>query len=183
MDTEARLADLDRRLGGLEDKEAISDLLVRYGEHVDNKDENKLRELFTDDARFYSANGLMDGRGIDAVMAHLGGRWDIIKTSYHITHGNIVDLDAANPDEATGVLFSHAEIVRDGVPMISALRYDDRYRRVDGRWRFSERKLSFFYYVEASGYIADLMTDTPVRVDATARPADLPLQNRAGTTP
>jgi ketosteroid isomerase-like protein len=180
MDNEARLAELEHRVKGLEDKQAIAELLVRYGQVVDDQDADGLRELFTDDARFHSANGLMDGRGIEGVMQHLAGRWDMIKTSYHITHGHIVNLDPDDSDEATGVLFSHAEIVRDATPMISALRYDDRYRRVEGKWRFAERKLSFYYYVEADGYVADLMTDTPVRVDATARPADVPRRESVG---
>ena len=174
MDNDARIAELEHRLQGLEDKNAITDLAVRYGEYVDDHNAAGLRELFTDDARFHSANGLMDGNGIEGIMQHLAGRWDIIQTSFHITHGHVIEVDSGDRDQATGVLFSHAEVVREGTPMISALRYDDRYRRIDGTWRFSERKLSFFYYVEASGYIADLMTDTPVRVDATPRRADVP---------
>ena len=181
MDTESRLARLEHQVTGLEDKQSIADLLVRYGEVVDDQDPDGLRKLFTDDARFYSANGVMDGRGIDGVMQHLAGRWDIIKTSYHITHGHIIDLDPIDPDAASGVLFSHAEIVREGTPMLSALRYDDHYRRVDGDWRFAERKLSFFYYVEAHNYVTDLMTDTPVRADATPRPADLPRRDVSGS--
>jgi len=182
MDTESRIAELERRVRELEDKEAISELLVRYGQVVDDQDAVALRELFTDDARFHSANGLMDGRGIDGVMQHLAGRWDMIKTSYHFTHGHIIDLDSADSDMATGVLFSHAEIVRDGVPMISALRYDDRYRREAGIWRFAERKLSFYYYVEAADYVGDLRSDAPVRVGATAVPADLPRHDPTGQT-
>jgi len=181
MDTEARLARLEHQVKGLEDKQSIADLLVRYGQVVDDQDPNGLRELFTEDARFHSANGLMDGRGIDGVMEHLAGRWDMIKTSYHFTHGHIIDLDPDHPDEASGLLFSHAEIVRDGTPMISALRYDDQYRRVDATWRFSERKLSFFYYVEADSYAAELSSDTPVRVGATGQPADLPRRDLAGS--
>jgi len=138
MENEVRLAELEHRIKGLEDKQAVADLLIRYGQVVDDQDADGVRELFTEDARFHSANGLMDGRGIEGVMQHLASRWDIIKTSYHITRGHILDTD--QPDEATGVLFSHAEIARDGTPMISACRYDDRYRRVEGNWRFAERK-------------------------------------------
>jgi 3-phenylpropionate/cinnamic acid dioxygenase small subunit len=160
MENEVRLAELEHRIKGLEDKQAVADLLIRYGQVVDDQDADGVRELFTEDARFHSANGLRDGRGIEGVMQHLASRWDIIKTSYHITHGHILDTD--QPDEATGVLFSHAEIARDGTPMISTCRYDDRYRRV-----------------EADAYVADLITDTPVRVGATARPADLPRPDSA----
>ena len=172
-DLEGRLGDIERRVRALEDKDEIAALAVRYGEVVDSHDAEALRALFTDDARFHSANGVMDGQGIDAVMQVLAGRWDVIKTSLHVSHGHVVELNDTDPNRATGTVFSHAEVVRNATPMISALRYDDVYRRVEGRWLFAERKLSFFYYVDAATYIDDLMSDTPVRADATPRPADL----------
>ena len=52
MDTESRLARLEHQVKGLEDKQSIADLLVRYGEVVDDQDPEGLRKLFTDDARF-----------------------------------------------------------------------------------------------------------------------------------
>lgn len=173
MDSDDRLAALERRVQELEDRAQIEELAVRYGEVVDNHDGPGLRALFTADARFHSTNGVMDGRGIDAVMDVLAGRWDMIKTSLHVSHGHIIEIDPGDPDRAAGVLFSHAEVVRGGTPMISALRYDDAYRRSAGRWLFAERRLSFFYYVDAATYIDDLMTETPVRADATPRPADI----------
>lgn len=174
MEIQDRMADLERRLEKLEAKDAIAVLAVRYGEVVDNRDAAGLRALFTDDARWHWANGVVDGRGIDQVMEVLAGRWDTIDSSLHVTHGHVIELDPDLPDQATGVLFSHAEVLRDGNAMISAVRYDDVYRSVDNTWRFSERKLSFFYYVNADSYTGDLVSGTPVRVGGSSVAADYP---------
>lgn len=177
MDEELRLSDLEARVRGLEDKDEIAELAVRYGHIVDDHDAKKLRGLFTDDARMHYANGVADGQGVDGIMELLAGRWDMIQTSFHVSHGHTIDLDPADPDRATGVVFSHAEVTRNGQPMLSALRYDDVYRRVDGRWRFAERLLSFYYYVEAATYVDDLLSGTPVHAGPNPFAADIP--NRA----
>lgn len=172
MDIESRMTGLEHRVRRLEDKDAIAELVVRYGELVDAHDAVRLRTLFTDDIHLYFSNGVVEGRGIESVLRVLTQRWDMIKTSVHVSHGHVIDLDPLDGDRATGVLFSHAEVVREGTPMVAALRYDDRYRRLGQRWLFAARKLSFFYYVEAASYANDVATDTPVRADATARPSD-----------
>ena len=174
METEARLDELERRLRAVEDKDEIRELAARYCVVIDHKERDALKAMFTEDSRFYSANGLMDGQGIDGVMEVLSGRWDNIAMSYHVTHGHTIELDPNDPDRATGVAASHAEVLRGGKPMRSALLYDDVYRRVDGRWRFAERKLSFYYYVEVDTFSDDLMSGKPLNIDGNPRPADLP---------
>lgn len=174
MDTDDRLAALEHRIARLEDKDQIAELVVRYGDAVDAHDVPALRALFSDDARWAWANGLGEGVGIDAVIELLTGRFHTIDASLHVSHGHVIELDDDDADRATGVLFSHAEVTREGTPMISALRYDDAYRRVDGTWRFAERVLSFYYYVNAETYVGDLVSGTPVRAGETPMPADIP---------
>lgn len=173
MDVEARLAELEGRVRELEDRDQIKQLAVRYCDVVDSHDAAGLRAQFTNDARWYWVNGVVDARGIDEVMDALAGRWDTILGSFHITHGHAVDMDVDDPDRATGLLFSHAEVLRDNNPMISAVRYDDVYRRVAGEWLFAERKLSFYYYVDAATYVDDLVSGTPVNAAGTKLAADL----------
>ena len=173
MDVEARLAELEGRVRELEDRDQIKQLAVRYCDVVDSHDAAGLRAQFTNDARWYWVNGVVDARGIDEVMDALAGRWDTILGSFHITHGHAVDMDVDDPDRATGLLFSHAEVLRDNNPMISAVRYDDVYRRIAGEWLFAERKLSFYYYVDAATYVDDLVSGTPVNAAGTKLAADL----------
>ena len=61
--------------------------------------------------------------------------------------------------------------------MLTALRYDDVYEKgVDGLWRFAERLLSFFYYLDVVDYATAMGTlernragDTPVAADYPER--------------
>lgn len=174
MSIEDRLAELEGRVGRLEDRDEITELAVRYGVVVDDHDAEGLRDLFTDDARWRWRNGFVEASGIAEVMQALSGRWDLIDTSLHVVEGHAVSFEAHEPDTATGVLFSHAEVTQQGTPMMSAVRYDDVYRRVDGRWLFAQRCLGFYYYVNARTYAEDLQSGTPVRVGEAPIVADIP---------
>jgi hypothetical protein len=44
-------------------------------------------------------------------------------------------------------VLAHAEMQREGQPMLAAIRYQDVYQRCEGRWRFRERGLSVMYDV------------------------------------
>ena len=60
--------------------------------------------------------------------------------------------------------------------MVTALRYDDVYEKIDGLWCFSERLLSFFYYLNVKDYPLamgrlerNMASDTPVAADYPER--------------
>jgi hypothetical protein len=90
----------------------------------------------------------------------------VLGPSNHVTHDRIITFDEADPDRATGIVLSHAEMNRKGAAMVAAIRYHDAYQRHEGRWKFAARRLSFFYYVSAAEY-------------ADALGAGLALRNRA----
>ena len=71
---------------------------------------------------------------------------------YHWTHDHFVRFDPAQPDRATGLVLSHAETCPGNEVSLSGMRYNDDYRRVDGRWVFQKRVISFLYYVPAKDY-------------------------------
>ena len=81
---------------------------------------------------------------------------------------------------AYGLLASHAEVTRNGVGMVVALRYKDTYRRDGGQWKFQDRLMSYMYYLPIAEY-ADGLGDGAgsVRAYGDHRPADWPesLQN------
>ena len=60
--------------------------------------------------------------------------------------------------------------------MVTALRYDDVYEKSGGLWRFAERLLSFFYYLNVKDYAAaigrlerNMASDVPVAADYPER--------------
>ena len=149
-DTEA---DFAARLRRLEDRAEIADLVTRYGLAMDDRDVAAFDALFTEDVRIWSADGVMDSRGFGPVTEMFKGRFAVLGPSNHFTHDRLVEFDDADPDRATGLVLSHAEMQRRGQPMLAAIRYRDVYRRVDGRWKFAERGLSFMYYVPTAEYL------------------------------
>lgn len=153
-ETTANSADLAARIARLEARVAIRELVARYCFTVDERDIEGIGACFTRDGIMRSADGVMNASGRAAVIEQFHGRFAVLGPSNHYTHDHIVDFDDADRGRATGILNTHAEVVRNGELLAASLRYHDTYRHEEGRWRFAERVLHFFYY---------------------ARPADLPL--------
>jgi ketosteroid isomerase-like protein len=160
--------DLVTRIARLEARIAIRELVARYCFTVDERDIDGIAQCFTQDGVMRSVDGVMNAAGREAVIAQFHGRFAVLGPSNHYTHDHIIEFDEGNPRSARGTLNTHAEVVRNGELLVASLRYQDRYAFEDGRWRFAERVLAFFYY---------------------SRPADLPevmrstLRNRAYAQP
>jgi ketosteroid isomerase-like protein len=162
---------LEQRIRRLEATEEIRNLVARYCYAMDNRDIPATIDLFTDDVVIRSNDGKMDSRGRDNVLAMYQGRWVVLGPSFHWTHDVLVELDEDDPDSATGLISCHAEMTRNGTAQVTGIRYDDKYRREDdGRWRFSERALSYFYFCDPREY-AETM-EHPLRVRAYDTPSE-----------
>lgn len=162
---------LEQRIQELEDRTAIGELIAHYGLVMDNRDMAAMPGLFTADVHIHSGDGVMNCHGREAAVELFRGRFKVLGPSNHFTHDRIVTFSATNPDEASGIVLSHAEMNRLGQPMVTAIRYHDRYRREDGAWRFAERLLKMFYYVPTDQYVE------------VFRPEGLATRNRAYATP
>jgi ketosteroid isomerase-like protein len=168
---------VEARLRRLEDREAIKELIARYGLVMDDRDMANMPDLFTPDARIRSLDGVMDARGRDAVIDLYRGRFEVLGPSNHFTHDKIIRF-GDDPDLAHGTVLSHAEMNRKGQPMLAAIRYADTYARHDGEWRFAERVFAFFYYVATAEYLDALGSGLGTRMRAYEEhgPADIPEQ-------
>jgi uncharacterized protein (TIGR02246 family) len=160
--------DFAARIDRLEAESAIRALAARYCFAIDNHDLAAVADLFTEDARVYSRDGVMDARGRDAVTRQFEQRFAVLGPSNHVSHDHWIRV-GEEPDLAHGLLSAHAELWRNETTMVAALRYDDIYRRDCGTWRFQERALSFLYYVPQSEYRGIL--GEPDRMRAYAEPA------------
>ncbi len=154
---------IEWRLQALEDREEIRNLVARYNWVMDDRDLEGIRDLFTEDVKVSSHDGALSSHGREEVVAMFQGRFEVLGPSLHWAHDHRVWLDPDDHDRACGLLSLHAEMTRFGMAAISAIRYKDAYRRCgDGRWRFSERLLSFFYFLDPREY-ADVL-EHPLRV-------------------
>jgi hypothetical protein len=169
------MAELESRVRRLEDREEIRDLAVRYGFLVDERDIAGICALFSPDGELRTMSGPSKGRGTEAIAAYYRSGYQVLGPTNHFTHGHLVDFDTGDPDRATGVVFAHAEVVRGGVPMVTALRYHDTYVRTPAGWRFRERVQSYMYFVDVREYAEAL--GHPLRMRRAPgdwRPADWP---------
>jgi ketosteroid isomerase-like protein len=165
------MSDLEKRVRRLEDREEIAALIARYGLVMDNREMEGMSALFTPDVVVRSTDGVMKASGIGAVTEMFRGRFTVLGPSNHFTHDRIISFDDADADRASGIVLSHAEMNRKGQPMITAIRYLDRYSRHQGSWKFSERELSFFYYVPTAEYLDALGAGLAKRMRAYESPS------------
>jgi hypothetical protein len=163
-----------RRIERLEARAEIRELVARYCFVVDGRDVEGIGECFTRGGAFRSLDGKMDATGRAAVVEQFHGRFAVLGPSNHFTHDHVIEFDESNPTRATGLVNAHAEVVRNGKPLITSLRYHDEYRHEEGRWRFHVRTLSFFYYVEPGRYPEVMLGALRNEAYATPHPADFP---------
>ena len=168
------LNDLIRRVEKLEARAEIGELASAYAVACDEHDMQRLLGLFTDDAVFDSPSQLMMASGVAEIEAMFVRMLSIRGPAFHWTHDHFVRFDEARPDEASGMVLSHAETTPDDVVSIAAMRYEDRYRRVDGRWRFARRSIHFLYYVPVTEFASGLNSRLRVVAGGERLPADYP---------
>ena len=164
--------DVALRVERLEAESAIRALTARYCFAIDNHELDAVRELFTEDARVFSRDGVMDAVGRDAIIRQYEERFRVLGPSNHVSHDHWVRIESA--DRASGSLSAHAELWRNNQMMVTALRYEDEYSREDGVWRFASRELSFLYYVPVAEYARILGEEKRMRAYAEPAAADYP---------
>ncbi|MDT0202950.1 nuclear transport factor 2 family protein [Nocardioides sp. AE5] len=133
---------LEARVRRLEDLHEIGQLRARYCQLLDDGHWDDLVELFTPEGAFI---GLSEVRGRDNLRAFFPGLQEgALEAWWHFSSNETIELAG---DEATGQTWLDQPCVVEGRAHIAAGRYADKMRRCDdGRWRFVERKVSFFFW-------------------------------------
>ncbi len=147
---------LERRIDRIESRFAIEELVSTYCVACDEHDIPRLGALFTEDAVYDSPSGVLRSTGRAEIVEMFVRTFRVRGPGYHWTHDLLVRFDEDNPNLASGTVSSHAETSVNGVASLAAMKYDDRYRRVDGQWLFARRSIRFLYYVPAEKYLEAL---------------------------
>lgn len=172
--TEEPSPTLEHRIARLEARVEIRELVAHYCFTVDARDIEGISRCFTRDGVMRSLDGAMNASGRDAVIEQFHGRFAVLGPSNHFTHDHLIEFDPQDTERATGIVNSHAEVVRHGEALWASLRYHDEYRREDGRWRFRVRTLAFFYYTKPAEYSSVLLGSARNRAYDEPQPADFP---------
>lgn len=134
---------LEQRVARLEDLHAIGQLRAQYCQFLDDGRWDELVELFTADGSFSGLSTVSGREALRSFFAEL--REGSLEAWWHFSSNETIDLDG---DAATGQTWLYQPCVVDGAGHVAAGRYiDSMLRGADGRWRFAERRVSFFYWV------------------------------------
>jgi 3-phenylpropionate/cinnamic acid dioxygenase small subunit len=125
-------------------RDQISALIFRYAERIDAGDLDALAELFRH-ARYGAGDGplALSGDEVARINRELIILYeDGTPRTRHVTTNLVIEVDEAAGSAAARssyVVFQQAP----GAPLapIVAGRYEDRFERVGGRWRFAERRI------------------------------------------
>lgn len=165
---------IEQRIQRVEDRAEIQELAVLYGFIMDERDEPGIRQIFMENGTLRSQDGVFAANGIDEIVDTYLGRFKALGPTNHYSHGHVVRFYEDDPDKAYGLIASHAEVVREGVAMQVALRYKDEYQRVNGKWLFADRLMSYMYYMPVKEYADRLGDRNSVLVYGDERPSEWP---------
>jgi len=134
-------SNLEMRLRSLEDLTAIQQLKAQYCLFADDVDKaQEFADLFTADAVLDEGEEFMMLHGSDEILAMHHALWPHFKLNQHFAFSPIIELDG---DQATGHwrLFQLTTVAGDyGVDKAfwSCGWYDEKYLRINGRWKIRE---------------------------------------------
>ena len=115
---------------------AIRELIDQYNDAVMRFDADAWRETWTEDAEWELMGNAVRGR--DAIVKLWQQTMQQFEYVVFQTTPGSVEIDG---DEATGRVWAVEVLKPKGADKRSEHgRYDDTYRRVDGRWRFAVRR-------------------------------------------
>ncbi len=126
-------------------KEEIRELGMLYSRGVDRKDGPLLRTLYTKDATDTHGD-TFDGPA-EAYVDFLEKSFPYMRYSGHHICNHLISV---NGDEGEGEVYALAyHVIPDGKggwqEDLMAVRYIDRYRKEEGRWKFAQRIVSYDY--------------------------------------
>ena len=129
------------------DRDEIRQLAYRYAWGLDSRDIDSVAELYAPEAE----SG--QGTGTGAWRERFRGSMGAVGVTILFVGNHLIEFDG--PDEASGVVYCRGYIeTRDGPHpgrfVEQAILYRDRYRRVEGAWKFVSRSHELWFGIETA---------------------------------
>jgi uncharacterized protein (TIGR02246 family) len=137
--------DLEARLRRVEDELEIAQLRARYCHLLDDRRWEEFVDLFTPDGEFVGLDRAQGRAGLLHFFSQVVPT--LAEEFWHFCTNGTVEVQG---DTATGRISLEYLSVVKGVSHVSAGHYDDVLRRVDGRWRFASRRITFYFLAPLS---------------------------------
>ena len=130
-------------MNAMSDKEAIEDVLHRYALHMSNFEINEALDLFTEDAIFDETSVIpeayLDGR--ESLREFYAKYSPMMVDMMHVYFNFILRNLSEDEASTTTMLLLESSYV-GGRPNRLKGYWDDKFRKVDGEWKFCHRKLT-----------------------------------------
>lgn len=130
----------------VDDRLALADLAAHYAAAVDQREFDRLRQVFTDDCRFDTGRSVREG--VDAVIDAMDGLHRYTATTHVLGQQLVESVDG----ETHGLTYctAHHLTAGDGAEhaptdMVMHIRYHDRFVETDAGWRIAERRLELLW--------------------------------------
>lgn len=140
---EFRGRSLEQKVQLLADREEIRDLIATYAHRAAHR--QSMADLFTDDGAFINRPDAitppMEFRGRAALNTFFNGLGSQPQQPLPMIHNFLISVKG---DEARALSSIEVRIIDKGRVVDGSGYYQDRFRRVDGRWKFVERDCTFF---------------------------------------
>ncbi len=126
-----------------DDKRELRELALRYARACDTHDGAEFAAIFTEDGEIISPGHTMTGR--DQIVAVVPSA---LKSMYlrtmHMVHNDLVWVDGDTARGETYCVAHHLTKESDtkASDYVMFILYDNKFRRENGRWYFSHRKLN-----------------------------------------
>ena len=147
------------------DRRELYDLALKYARAADRRDYKLFESIFTPDIRIARYSGpdadsgelVFEMKGLETTLKGMA-RLESYEVTTHLVANQLAQIDG---DRASGETYclAHHISTRDGVRQnyTMAIRYQDRFVRQDGAWKFEERVL-----------LVDWERHQPLRADRAA---------------
>ena len=122
--------------GSAQDCDEIRQVIARYCHYLDSVQPNAVAALFSHDAVLDVAGSKFEGaEAIKAYYEQLRAVYDVRPMMHYVTNV-VIDVDGEEATSQSYILVLNPAVT---IAIITAGRYNDRLRRIDGQWRFVER--------------------------------------------
>lgn len=166
------MATLEERIGRLEDRAELHDLVVTYFRATDDDDYAVIAGCFSPDAEFI-ASGFVGDNGREAIVEFLKSARAGMGQTVHTP--NYVQLTFEGNNHASGLVAAHLELGLGDDTIYAAVRYIDQYERHEGRWVIARREMRAVHVGRWSDVNSSLSSPLNVRWPGAApAPSDFP---------
>jgi len=130
------------------DREEIREIIAIYAHRVAHA--CSVADLFTDDGLYvvrFPGRPPAIVEGGSNLKSHFSAGLEVLgdlERPLPMIHNLLLKIQG---DEASGICSNELRMTEDGQSMIGSGYYRDQYRRVNGRWRFAVRDMTFIHWV------------------------------------